>query len=261
MTETTKFYIWFYDGLGGLGGWIIFFLFALAAVVWIFYDSSKRNLPVLGWRLGATLLSLLLIPAIIFRFASLETKASLGNFTEAIFYLGLLGGILPVVLAVGYYVTYKGLVGCRNGHIYEEVLGQCPECSQPVARQDNFQQDYYAPTPPPPMPVPGPVIPQRPIRPKVNAWLVDQNGKNYQLCQGDTTIGRSSSNDIQFSGVSSVSRQHAKIQEKNGRYYLSDLASGSGTKVNGKYIQQTLLEPNDQIQFSDNVVVTFVTTN
>src|SRR5690606_15263821 len=107
----------------------------------------------------------------------------------------------------------------------------------------------------------GPVIPQRPIRPKVNAWLVDQNGRNYQLCQGDTTIGRSSSNDIQFSGVSSVSRQHAKIQEKNGRYYLSDLASGSGTKVNGKYIQQTLLEPNDQIQFSDNVVVTFVTTN
>lgn len=261
MSATNAFFIWFFAGINGLGGWILFLILSLAAVIWIFYDSSKRNLPVLGWRLGAALLACLLLPTIIYRFASAEIQLSLTPFIEAIFYLGLLGGILPAVLAVGYYVTYKGLMGCRNGHIYEAVLGQCPECSQPV-RQENLRQDPYVPTPRIPTPDPGPIAPPRPVKAKTNAWLVDQNGRNYQLCQGDTTIGRSSTNDIQFSGVSSVSRQHAKIQEKNGRFYLSDLASGSGTKVNGKYIQQaTLLEPNDQIQFSDSVVVTFVTTN
>jgi len=261
MIATNAFFVWFFWDFTRLGGWIFFFILALAAVVWLFYDSAKRKLPVLGWRLGATLLACLLIPAIIFRFASDEIRLSLSRYPEAIFYLGLLGGILPAVLAVGYYITYKGLVGCRNGHIYEAVLGQCPECAQPV-RQEHFQQDIFTPTPPIPAPIPAPAQPQRPMKPKTNAWLVYQNGRNYQLCQGDTTIGRSSTNDIQFSGVSSVSRQHAKIQEKNGRFYLADLASGSGTKVNGKYIQQTtLLEPNDQIQFSDNVVVTFINTN
>ncbi len=262
MFATNAFFIWFFMGLNGLGGWIIFLLLALAAVVWIFYDSSKRNLPVLGWRLGASLLALLLIPAIIYRFSSAEIRISLDPFAEAIFYLGLLGGILPAVLAIGYYVTYKGLVGCKNGHVYEAVLGQCPECAP--ARPEFIPQ--------PPMggggfrngPQPRNDYQQaaRPVKPRANAWLVDQSGRNYQLCQGETTVGRSSTNDVQFSGISSVSRNHAKIQEKNGRFYLTDLASASGTKVNGKFIHQmTLLEPNDEIRFSDQVIVTFVTTN
>lgn len=257
MTATNAFFIWFFAGLNGLGGWIFFLTLALAAVIWIFYDSSKRNLPVLGWRLGAVLLASLLIPAIVYRFSSIETRMSLDPFIEAIFYLGLLGGILPVVIAIGYYVTYKGLVGCRYAHVYEAVLGQCPECEQ-AARKMDYQEQYI---PPMPQPIPEPVVTPRPSKPKTNAWLIDQNGRNYQLCQGETSIGRSSTNDIQFSGVSSISRQHAKVQEKNGRFYLADLASSSGTKVNGQFIHQpTLLEPNDQIQFSDNVIVTFVTT-
>lgn len=257
MNTTLGFFNWFFRGLGGLGGWIIFLILALAAVIWIFYDSAKRNLPVLGWRLGAVLLAALIIPSIIFRLSSVEIIVSLTPFSEAIFYLGLLGGILPVVIAIGYYVTYKGLVGCRIGHVYEAVLGQCPECEQPARRMD--YQDQYVP--PAPRPMPEPVAAPRPSKPKTNAWFIDQSGRNYQLCQGETSIGRSSTNDIQFSGVSNISRQHAKVQEKNGRFYLADLASGSGTKVNGQFIHQpTLLEPNDQIQFSDNVIVTFVTT-
>lgn len=257
MSATNAFFIWFFTGLNGLGGWIFSLIFALAAVIWIFYDSSKRNLPVLGWRLGAALLALLLLPAIIYRFSSIETRMSLDPFVEAIFYLGLLGGILPVVLAIGYYVTYKGLLGCRNGHVYEAVLGQCPECVQP-ARNVDYQEQVVRPYPPQP---PEPIEAPRPSKPKASAWLIDQTGRNYQLCKGETSIGRSSTNDVQFSGVSSISRQHAKIQEKNGRFYLVDLASGSGTKVNGQFIHQpTLLEPNDQIQFSDSVSVTFVTS-
>lgn len=257
MSATNAFFIWFFTGLKGLGGWIIFLTFALAAVIWIFYDSSKRNLPVLGWRLGASLLALLLVPSIIYRFSSIETRLSLDPFVEAIFYLGLLGGILPVVLAIGYYVTYKGLLGCRNGHVYEAVLGQCPECVPP-ARNMDYQEQVVRPQP---IPSPEPLEAPRPSKPKASAWLIDQTGRNYQLCKGETSIGRSSTNDVQFSGVSSISRQHAKIQEKNGRFYLVDLGSGSGTKVNGQFIHQpTLLEPDDQVQFSDSVSVTFVTS-
>jgi len=260
MRATNAFFIWFFTGLRGLGGWIIFLFLAFAAVIWIFFDSSKRNLPVLGWRLGASLLALLLLPAIIYRFSSVETRLSLDPFIEAIFYLGLLGGILPAVLAIGYYVTYKGLLGCKNGHVYEAVLGQCPECAparpefipQPPIGAGGFRneprEDYQQAA--------------RTAKPKATAWLVDQTGRSYQLCQGETSIGRSSANDVQFSGISSVSRMHAKIQEKNGRFYLTDLASSSGTKVNGKFIHQmTLLEPNDEIRFSDQVIVTFVTSN
>lgn len=257
MNVTNSFFIWYFEGIYGLGGWIVFLFFALVAVTWLFYDSSTRHLPVLAWRLGAIVLASFLIPTIVWRFSSMETRVSLAPFIEAIFYLGLLGGILPSVIAVGYYVTYKGLLGCRNGHVYEAVLGQCPECAQPAREYEPYSQ------PPRPIPQPAPeIIPDlRFVKPKANAWLIDQSGRNYQLCKGETTIGRSSTNDVQFSGVSSISRQHAKIQEKNGRFYVADLASGSGTKVNGQYIHQpTLLEPNDQIQFSDSVIVTFVTT-
>jgi type II secretory pathway component PulF len=48
MFATNAFFIWFFMGLNGLGGWIIFLLLALAAVVWIFYDSSKRK-SALAW--------------------------------------------------------------------------------------------------------------------------------------------------------------------------------------------------------------------
>lgn len=256
MTRTESFFTWFFEGISGLGGWFIFLLLALAGVIWMLYDSSKRRIPALGWRLGAILSAFLLLPTIIFRFGSAETQLSLLPFVETFFYLGLLGGILPVVLAVGYYVTYQGMQGCPNGHVYDAKLGKCPQCAPAQVA--------------PPMPAPRPQPVREPARgqemppskPKANAWLVDPSGRNYQLCQGESTIGRSSTCDVQFSGVSSVSRNHAKIVQKNGRFYLTDLASSSGTKVNGQFIRQTtLLEPNDEVQFSDQVKVTFVTTN
>ena len=86
------------------------------------------------------------------------------------------------------------------------------------------------------------------------------DGKNFQLCQGESTIGRSSTNDIHFSGETTVSRQHAKIIEKDGRFYVADLASSSGTRVNDRPVRQTtLLEPDDEINFGD-IMVRFVTS-
>lgn len=260
MNATTDFFVWFFVGLNGLGGWFLFFLFAVAAVVWLLYDSQKRRLSVIGWRIGIIGLACLLLPALIFRFSSPETQASLEGFTEIIFYLGLLGGLLPIVLGVGYYVTFKDLLGCQYGHEpYDVSLGECPECAAarikpaPQAIPIQPQQPHY----PEPAPVQN-LPPQRPMKPKAQAWLVTTTGQNQQLCIGVTTIGRSSKNDIQITDPK-VSGEHAKIVEQNGHYKLYDLGSTNGTWVNEHRVRQpVLLDADDQIRFGDNVVMRFV---
>ena len=258
MTATQGFFVWFFEGLNGLGGWLIFLLLALVAVIWILYDSGNRRLPALGWRMGVILTAALLLPAIVYRFTMSDPTSPLAPFSEPVFYLGILGGILPVVLAVGYYVTYQGMVGCPQGHVYEAVLGQCP---------------YDAP---PPAPAPTPVMPPADVaRPPaesiapplpeirkrhVHAWLVTSSGKDYQLYEHETSIGRSQQNDIYLVGDNTVSRQHAKIIEQNGRFRLHDLGSKSYTRVNGHIVRgPVLLDPDDEIQFGDKTVVRFVT--
>jgi hypothetical protein len=250
MSATAGFYVWFFEGLGGLGGWFIFFLLALAAVVWLLFDSSRRHLPALGWKVAVILLALLVLPAMIWRFSSAETRESIKQFEEAIFYLGLLGGILPVVLAVGYYFTYQGMVGCPDGHVYETVLGSCPD---PSHRPAVVAVQVAAP----PMGGPAPHPISSP-KPKVNAWLLGSDGRSYQLNQGETTVGRSNQNDIQLGGDAKASKQHAKIVEQNGLFRLYDLGSTNGTFVNGIQVRQpVLLETNDEIRFGDNTTLRF----
>ena len=262
MTATNAFFIWFFEGLKGLGGWFVFFLLGSIAVIVVWYDSKRRRLPAIGWQLAVILSAALILPALLFRFAGTDTKASLQQFTEIIFYLGLLGGVLPPVLAVGYFVTYQGLVGCPQGHVYEAALGECPEC----ARQ-RLAAMPPAPPPAPPSPsampasAPVSVMPPAPSKPKVPAWLVGEEGRSYQLYQGETTIGRSSRNDIVLKD-STVSKQHAKVVERQGRFWLYDLGSTNGTRLNGRLLREpTLLEPDDEIQFGDHIRVRFVTTH
>ena len=282
-SATQNFYLWFFLGSDykGIGGWLIFLLVAVAAVVWLLYDSTNRRLPALGWRMGIVLAACLLIPTVLYRFTVpnlsaldiplgassqeiaeiLATISPLATYTEAIFYLGILGGILPLVLAIGYYVTYQGLVGCPQGlhGAYDAVFGECPECARQAA--------------PPPMPPQQPVgdrrpapsqessyAPPPPSKRKVQAWLVASNGKSYQLYEKESTIGRSSANDIYLTGDSTVGRQHAKIVEDRGRFRLIDLGAKNFTRVNGRIVREpVLLESDDEIQFGENTTVSFVT--
>ncbi len=264
MTATNDFFVWFYYGLNGLGGWFIFLLVALAAMIWVLYDSQRRRLPALGWRMAVVLTTLLILPAILYRFTVDPTNPTslaspLYPYSELIFYLGILGGVLPAVIAVGYFVTYQGLVGCVNGHVYEAALGKCPECArQAMAAQPQIVHEV----PQRPTPVIQPVSPPpQPLKPKAHAWLISKDGRDYQLNLGETTIGRSSDNDIQLSGDTTVSRQHAKVNEQNGHYRLIDLGADNYTQVNGHVLRQPiLLQPDDEIQFGDNTVVRFVTS-
>ena len=52
LEGTNSFFFWYFYGLNGLGGWLLFFLLGLAAALWLMYDSQKRRLPAVGWRMG-----------------------------------------------------------------------------------------------------------------------------------------------------------------------------------------------------------------
>ena len=262
MSATNEFFLWYYVGLGGIGGWLLFFLLALAAVIFVMYDSQKRRLPATGWRMGVILVALLILPTILYRFTvtdPTDVTSPLAPYVEIIFYLGLLGGILPPLIAVGYYVTFQGMMVCEDGHLYEAALGNCPDPSHVAAIPQ--PQPYPSPVPeaaPSPMPSPGPA-PGPPPAPKAQAWLVAQDGHNYQLNMGETTLGRSSQNDIKIGGDSTVSRQHAKIIEQNNHFKLIDLGSANATRVNDRIVRQpVMLEQNDIVQLGENTVMRFM---
>ena len=69
---------------------------------------------------------------------------------------------------------------------------------------------------------------------------------NYTLSKDETVIGRNDDNDIVIPDHI-VSRHHVKIIKKKDRYHLKDLESFNGTQVNGKFIQNVRLKPNDEI--------------
>jgi len=65
-----------------------------------------------------------------------------------------------------------------------------------------------------------------------------------------------------FDNETFISRRHAKIEKEDEQYYLSDLASVNGTRLNGKRLalkDRILLQDGDTIQFGrGNIVFTFV---
>jgi adenylate cyclase len=74
----------------------------------------------------------------------------------------------------------------------------------------------------------------------------DDKTSNYPIVNKSTTIGRSDENDIVLRNVG-ISRKHVKIYKKAKNYFLADLGSSNGTKVNGKFIQKIKLSHNDVI--------------
>jgi hypothetical protein len=276
MPVPDTFFLWFYYGLNDLGGWLIFLLVGFVAMVWLYYDSVSRRLPALGWRLGITLAALLILPAILYRFtvplpgtemAENVLPSPLADFGEPIFYLGVLGGVLPLVLAAGYYITYQGMTVCPQGHVYEAEIGDCPH------------PDHLSPQAPPPPVVesPRPTIwdgeetvppqiaePMEPMLPPkefAQAWLVTEDGrKSYQLFLGETKIGRSRRNDIVLEGDRSVSRESAKVLEENGHFRLYSLSTTERyPRVNGLVVRErVLLEDDDEIEFGESTLLRFV---
>ncbi len=170
----------------------------------------------------------------------------IANFSNRL-YLGLLGGVLRPFWRWRYgYI--QGLVGCPQGHTYDEVLHECPECNRINLKQsprgpvgNNYGPGVTEIDPPSgggrKRPSAPRYEPPEPVHPKAQAWLVAGN-KSFQLNQGTTTIGRSTRNDIVLDGELTVSKEHAKIVEENGHFKLVDLASTNGTFLNGHALKK-----------------------
>lgn len=66
------------------------------------------------------------------------------------------------------------------------------------------------------------------------------------------TIGRGESNDLlSRADATTVSREHARIEHRDGAWRLRDLGSTSGTWVNGQRVQETVLAGRQEIVLGD----------
>lgn len=86
--------------------------------------------------------------------------------------------------------------------------------------------------------------------PKAEAMYVRFGGENIPMVS-KITIGRSRSNNICIDDDNMVSREHAVIQKINKSFFIKDLGSTNGTKVNNEQIPQdkyVRLQPKDVIR-------------
>jgi len=75
----------------------------------------------------------------------------------------------------------------------------------------------------------------------------DYKGKIFPVANDITRIGRGSDNEIKIGLDSRVSRHHARIERRGNILMLVDNGSFNGSYVNGKRVDQQVLQINDEI--------------
>lgn len=76
-------------------------------------------------------------------------------------------------------------------------------------------------------------------------------GDAIPLAQDVMTIGRRESCDICLK-FQNVSGTHAELAFKNGVWYIRDLGSANGVKLNGERVLRRPLRPGDEISLSNH---------
>lgn len=120
----------------------------------------------------------------------------------------------------------------------------------------------YAPPPfsgPPAQPVSGapgnpyapvsssPTPPVQPLHSARQARLDSNDGRQFAVAIGSTTIGRGEVAQVRIADAG-ISRQHARLDYDGSRVVVTDLGSTNGTSVNGNRITSAALRPGDVIQ-------------
>src|SRR6266851_4937106 len=78
-------------------------------------------------------------------------------------------------------------------------------------------------------------------------------GKRYVLSDEELTIGRGEKNTIVVD-LDNVSRRHAKISERQGKYFLEDLGSTNGTYLNDEeVVQEMSLRSGDFVKVGGSI--------
>src|SRR5262245_28376580 len=84
--------------------------------------------------------------------------------------------------------------------------------------------------------------------PLILTGLVGEKQSSWPLEEKLMGIGRSSRHAIHIPD-GTVSKDHAEITSRGGQYYLRDLGSRNGTRVNGREAKEpTLIEAGDQVE-------------
>lgn len=103
----------------------------------------------------------------------------------------------------------------------------------------------------------GMATPSTPRLPKGKLIVVQNGAKSeFTIQQAETILGREATNPVVIRDPM-ASRRHAKIVIENGEFWIEDLKSLNGTRVNGEVITRRKLVSNDQIKIGD-ATVTFV---
>jgi hypothetical protein len=94
--------------------------------------------------------------------------------------------------------------------------------------------------------------PHSPEIPEVShAYLVQINkpqaGKHFALKEEVVTLGRASGSSLVFPGDDSISRQHARIINRLGLFWLEDLGSTNGTFYTPPGGEERQLNPNEPV--------------
>jgi pSer/pThr/pTyr-binding forkhead associated (FHA) protein len=74
------------------------------------------------------------------------------------------------------------------------------------------------------------------------------SGQEFNLARYSVSIGREIGNDVVLSTDKTISRQHAIVHHLNGEYFLEDLNSKNGSRVNGNPVKsKTSLSSGDEV--------------
>jgi hypothetical protein len=85
-------------------------------------------------------------------------------------------------------------------------------------------------------------------------FLIVNGGRHVELDQPVVSIGRALDNDIIVEDPR-VSRRHAQLRRRYGRYVLYDVGSSGGTAINGYPVEECVLQPGDVISFAGAEVI------
>lgn len=90
---------------------------------------------------------------------------------------------------------------------------------------------------------------------ELDAYLIVDGRTHIPLDKPIITIGRRQTNDIVLDEPT-ISRQHAQLRWRYGRFILYDLSNRNGrTRVNGQPITECVLQPGDVIALSQNMLI------
>ncbi|MGE5237145.1 MAG: adenylate/guanylate cyclase domain-containing protein [Acidobacteriota bacterium] len=86
-------------------------------------------------------------------------------------------------------------------------------------------------------------------------WLEGDEARRARLDASPLGIGRASDNPIVLKDFS-VSRHHARVEQRGEAWWIVDLGSTNGVKINGRYVTEAPLAEGDEVQVG-NFALTF----